>query len=105
MRSLRQASAEDWTPRRRRKIRILCVITSVSLDHVQYLGNTIREIAGEKAGILVKGVPCVLDGNDGEALLVLREKARMGAPFRDREGGNPDPPVSYGVIHRFPDRR
>lgn len=62
---------------------ILCVITSVSIDHVQYLGNTIREIAGEKAGILVKGVPCVLDGNDGEALLVLREKAReTGAPFR-----------------------
>ena len=34
-----------------------CVITSISLDHMQYLGNTVSEIAGEKAGIMVPGVP------------------------------------------------
>ncbi len=62
---------------------VLCLITSVSIDHVQYLGNTVREIAGEKAGILAEGVPCVFDGNSDEALRVLTEKAReLEAPFR-----------------------
>ena len=54
---------------------VLCLITSISIDHVQYLGNTIREIAGEKAGILMREVPCVFDGNTPEALRVLLEKA------------------------------
>lgn len=39
-----------------------CVITSISFDHMQYLGNTIAEIAGEKAGIIVPGVPVIYDG-------------------------------------------
>ena len=51
----------------------LTVITPVSLDHQQYLGETLAEIAGEKAGILKPGVPCVarpagpggLDGDRG----------------------------------------
>ena len=38
----------------------LTVITPVSLDHQQYLGETLPEIAGEKAGILKRGVPCVV---------------------------------------------
>ncbi|MBQ8086029.1 MAG: bifunctional folylpolyglutamate synthase/dihydrofolate synthase [Lachnospiraceae bacterium] len=37
----------------------LCIITSVGMDHMQYLGNTIEEIAYEKAGIIKKGVPVV----------------------------------------------
>ena len=32
-----------------------CVITSISLDHMQYLGDTVAKIAGEKAGIIVPG--------------------------------------------------
>ena len=44
-----------------------CVITSISFDHMQYLGNTIAEIAGEKAGIIVPGVPVIYDGNNPEA--------------------------------------
>ena len=40
-----------------------CVITSISFDHMQYLGNTIEAIAGEKAGIIVPGVP-VIYGQD-----------------------------------------
>ena len=38
---------------------IVTVITSISLDHTEYLGNTVAEIAGEKAGILKEGVPVV----------------------------------------------
>ena len=43
---------------------IACVITSISFDHMQYLGDTIEEIAGEKAGIIVPGVPVIYDGNN-----------------------------------------
>ena len=61
---------------------IACVITSISFDHMQYLGNTIREIAGEKAGIIVPGVPVIFDGNSPEAAEVIRDQAvRLGAPF------------------------
>ena len=61
---------------------IACVITSISLDHMQYLGNTVGEIAGEKAGIIVPGVPVIYDGNSREAAEVIRDQAvRLGAPF------------------------
>ncbi|MEK0412847.1 MAG: hypothetical protein RL070_335 [Bacteroidota bacterium] len=36
------------------------VITNIGLDHTQFLGNTIPEIAGEKAGIIKKDIPCVI---------------------------------------------
>ena len=54
---------------------IACVITSISLDHQQYLGNTVAEIAGEKAGIIVPGVPVIYDANDKEAAEVIKKKA------------------------------
>lgn len=37
-----------------------CVITSISMDHTRYLGDTLAKIAGEKAGIIKTGVPLVL---------------------------------------------
>ena len=59
-----------------------CVITSISLDHMQYLGNTVSEIAGEKAGIMVPGVPVIYDGNDPDAAGVMREHAeKLGCPY------------------------
>ena len=58
-----------------------CVITSISLDHTQYLGGTIPEIAAEKAGIIKEGVPIIYDDNQPPASAVLLEKARrMHAP-------------------------
>ncbi len=54
---------------------IACVITSVSLDHMQYLGNTVAEIAGEKAGIIVPGVPVVYDACNEEAARVIDRRA------------------------------
>lgn len=53
----------------------LTVITPVSLDHQQYLGETIGEIAREKAGILKPGVPCVVGPQSAEALEVIRDCA------------------------------
>ena len=45
------------------------------------LGNTVREIAGEKAGIIVPGVPVIYDGNDKDAAEVIAAKAKeLGSP-------------------------
>ncbi len=58
------------------------MITSISLDHMQYLGNTVSEIAGKKAGIMVPGVPVIYDGNDPDAAEVIREHAEeLGCPY------------------------
>ena len=61
---------------------VACVVTSISFDHMQYLGNTIAEIAGEKAGIIVPGVPVIYDGNNPEAAKVIRKQAEaLGSPY------------------------
>jgi dihydrofolate synthase/folylpolyglutamate synthase len=60
----------------------LTVITPVDLDHQQYLGETIEEIAGEKAGILKRGVPCVVAPQHEAALEVIEARAaRLGVPL------------------------
>jgi dihydrofolate synthase/folylpolyglutamate synthase len=60
----------------------LSVITPVSIDHEQFLGNTLAKIAGEKAGIIKRGVPCVVGPQEDEALEVIEATAaRLGAPL------------------------
>jgi dihydrofolate synthase/folylpolyglutamate synthase len=60
----------------------LGVITPVSIDHQQYLGETLAEIAGEKAGILKAGVACVVGQQPEEALDVIEARAAaIGAPL------------------------
>lgn len=60
----------------------LTIITPVSIDHQQYLGETLREIAGEKAGIIKRGVPCVVGPQAPEGLEVIEARAeRLGAPL------------------------
>jgi dihydrofolate synthase / folylpolyglutamate synthase len=60
----------------------LCVITPVSVDHQQYLGETLAEIAAEKAGILKRGVPCIVGPQHEAALEVIEARAaRVGAPL------------------------
>lgn len=54
----------------------LTVITRIGLDHVEYLGNTLPEIAGEKAGIMRDGVPLVFTDADLEVTKVFTLKAR-----------------------------
>ncbi len=59
---------------------LACVITSISMDHMEYLGNTLEEIASEKAGIIVPKVPVIFDGNH-KAAQVIRDKAKeLGSP-------------------------
>ena len=60
----------------------LTIITPVSIDHQQYLGDTLAEIAGEKAGILKRGVTCVVGPQAEDGLAVIEAKAaRLGAPL------------------------
>jgi len=63
-----------------------CAITTIALDHQEYLGGTERSIGFEKAGIIKPGVPVVLGRVAGEALTVIREIAReRAAPMMELE--------------------
>ncbi|MDE6743962.1 MAG: bifunctional folylpolyglutamate synthase/dihydrofolate synthase [Lachnospiraceae bacterium] len=58
----------------------ICVITRIALDHMAYLGDTLEEIAGEKAGIISGDVPVVYYHEMETVSSVIREKAEeMGA--------------------------
>src|SRR5687767_12016075 len=59
------------------------VITPVSLDHAEHLGDSIAKIATEKAGIIKRGAPAIVAAQPREALAVIeRAAARAGAPIR-----------------------
>ena len=60
----------------------ITVITPVDLDHQQFLGDTLGKIAAEKAGIIKRGVPCVVGPQKDEALEVIEaQAAKLGAPL------------------------
>ncbi len=54
---------------------VATVITPVDMDHQQYLGDTLREIAGEKAGIIKRRVPCIVGPQHPEGLEVIEAVA------------------------------
>lgn len=61
---------------------ILSVITNISFDHMQFLGNTLPAIAREKAGIIKSGVPVVIGEAKGEVKKVFSQRAtQVGAPI------------------------
>ncbi len=60
----------------------LTIITPVSMDHEQFLGDTLEAIAGEKAGIIKRGVPCVVGPQSDAASEVIEARANaLGAPL------------------------
>ncbi|WP_439576880.1 bifunctional folylpolyglutamate synthase/dihydrofolate synthase [Elioraea sp.] len=62
-----------------------CAITSISMDHMEFLGDTIEAIAFEKAGILKSGVTAVTGAQDARALGVIAARAdAVGAPLAAR---------------------
>ena len=64
----------------------LCVITNISLDHTQLLGDTLEKIAGEKAGIIKEGVPVVIGKRQPETMPVFKAKAAaLHAPLHTTE--------------------
>jgi dihydrofolate synthase/folylpolyglutamate synthase len=59
----------------------LTIITPVSMDHEAFLGTTIAAIAGEKAGIIKRGVPCIIGPQSESGLDVMEARAEQcGAP-------------------------
>jgi dihydrofolate synthase/folylpolyglutamate synthase len=60
----------------------LCIITNISPDHTQFLGNTLEEIAAEKAGIIKHGIPAVIGETTPATKAVFESKAHeCGAPL------------------------
>ncbi len=62
---------------------LVTVLSSISMDHMQYLGDTLAAIAGEKAAIMKAGAPCVSVAQSPEALAVIEQAAcAVGAPLK-----------------------
>jgi len=60
---------------------LACIITSISRDHTEYLGDTLEVIAGEKAGIIKAGVPVIYDASQpGPASVIAAKAKEMGSP-------------------------
>jgi dihydrofolate synthase/folylpolyglutamate synthase len=61
---------------------LACVITLIGMDHMEFLGNTLASIAGEKAAIIKRGVPVISAEQADEAMAVIESQAsRMRAPL------------------------
>lgn len=76
----------------------LSIITNISFDHVQFLGDTLAKIASEKAGIIKAGIPVVIGETTPETKPVFEEKAaEMGAPiyFAEENDGKEFADVDY----------
>ena len=68
----------------------LCLITNISFDHIQFLGNTLAKIAGEKAGIIKPSVPVVIGETTPETKPVFQQKAaEVNAPIFFAEEEHP----------------
>lgn len=72
----------------------VCVITPIGLDHMEYLGDTIAAIAGEKAGIICSDAEVVLAEQTREAAAVLLERCAAMGVTPQREG------VEFSVAER-----
>ena len=60
----------------------LCIITNISFDHTQFLGDTLAKIAGEKAGIITKDIPVVIGETTPETKAVFLQRAEeVNAPI------------------------
>jgi len=82
----------------------VCVITSIGLDHTEILGDTLEQIAAEKAGIIKPGVPVVVGPVPDEAWAVIERIAgERGAPLTRATGPAGDeaaPPEGVAGINR-----
>lgn len=60
----------------------LSIITNISFDHTQFLGDTLEKIAGEKAGIIKKNIPVIIGEAHGKVRAVFEDKANeQGSPI------------------------
>ena len=76
----------------------LCIITNISMDHTQFLGNTLEQIAAEKAGIIKPGIPVVIGETTPETYHIFIQKAQsVNAPihFAEEEIHNEYPDIEF----------
>ena len=80
---------------------IAALITPIGLDHTEYLGNTVRKIAREKAGVIHRGAVVLTNNHDPSVLSVLRQRAaRFGCPFHEVKSSGREHPVLRGGFQR-----
>ncbi len=87
---------------------LVSVITNVSMDHEQYLGDTLEQVAGEKAGIIKPGIPVVSGVTDDISRTVVEERCmRLASPlyllnrdFHGRKTGQDSRTWDYDGLHR-----
>jgi dihydrofolate synthase / folylpolyglutamate synthase len=61
---------------------VACVLTSISMDHMDFLGSSLASIAAEKAGIIKRGVPVISAEQEPDAMAVIEQQAkRMRSPL------------------------
>jgi dihydrofolate synthase/folylpolyglutamate synthase len=83
----------------------LTLLTPIGLDHQAFLGETIDAIAGEKAGIIKAGVPCLSAAQPAEASAVIRGRARaLAAPLFSEGDDWSVVPTDDGFVYRSGDR-
>lgn len=79
-----------------------CVITNIGLDHTEMLGNTYAAIAGEKAGIIKSGIPCITATEEPSALeVIIRTAAERDAPLIRVEQGDSEHPTAQPNLVRW----
>ena len=68
---------------------ILSIITNISFDHTQFLGDTLAKIAAEKAGIIKRGIPIIIgEANDETRPVFLAKAQELNAPIEFAEDYN-----------------
>ncbi len=80
---------------------VACAIASISMDHREFLGDTISKIAGEKAGIIKRGVPAITGWQIPDAMDVLRDEAsRVDTRLLARDEAWSIEPTSTGLRYQ-----
>jgi dihydrofolate synthase/folylpolyglutamate synthase len=80
---------------------VACAIASISMDHRDFLGDTIAKIAGEKAGIIKQKIPAITGWQAPDAMAVLlHEAARVGTQLLARDAGWSITPTPTGLRYQ-----
>lgn len=80
---------------------VLSVITNISLDHTQFLGNTLPQIAAEKAGIMKPGIPCVIGECEDERVRFTFEQNAQLHQVKELDFACDRPQIPWVEHHTF----
>ena len=77
---------------------VVAVITPISIDHTRLLGDTLEEIAAEKAGIFNPRVPAIVAAQPREALAAIEREAAAGRPLPPPRPAEPLPSFTFASL-------